>query len=285
MRAFLVCFAAWLAALPALATSGSPGPAGEMQEIFRSSGLEAQLGGVDQVVAASLGPNLSGVPPQQAMVVRNAVLAEFSGPVLQRQVEHRLGKRHDPVHAPATLRWLRSPLGRHVTQLEIAASTPDSVQQLDAYAMGLRQTPPSAQRVVLAQAFDRATGWTEFAVEISLASARAAMTAMSAVRPGEPHLQPAQVEAAIESQRERMHKELEQASLVSALFVYRSLSDEDFLTYIQWANTDAGRWYHGVVRETLLEVLTEVAGRMGRTVATALRSPPAPQPAPARRAQ
>jgi hypothetical protein len=272
------CFA-WLAALPALAASGLPGPAGEMQEIFRISGLEAQLGTLDQVVAASLAPNLQGVPPAQAQVVQRAVLSEFNAPLLKQQVESRLAKVHHPAHAAATLRWLRSPLARRITALEVAASSAESVREIERFAQNLPAQPPTPARVGLAREFDRATGWTEFALDVSLASARAAMTAIAAVRPDEPRLQPQQIEQAIASQRELMRNGIEQASLVSALFVYRSLSDTEFEAYIAWTKTDAGRWYHGVVREALLEVLTEVAGRMGRTVAAALRAAPAPVPA------
>lgn len=272
-------------ALSAGASSAPAAPAREMQEIFRSSGLEAQLASLDQVVSASLAPNLANVPESQAAVVRRAVLSEFNAPVLQQQVESRLAKRYDPTQAAATLRWLRTPLARRITQIEIEGASAESLKGLAEFAQTLQSMPPTHERLALALDFDRATGWSEFALEVSLASARAAMTAMSVVRPDEPRLRAKEIEAAIDAQREKLRVGLEQASLLSALYVYRNLTDAELQTYLDWARSDAGRWYHGAVRQTLLEVLTEVSARMGHTVATALRAAPGQAPVPARQAQ
>jgi hypothetical protein len=258
----------------------------EMQEIFRLSGLEAQIGALDRAVAASLVPNLQRVPAAQADVVREAVLRAWSAPVIQQDVSARLAKAHDPQQAPATLRWLRSPLGRRVTELETHASSAEGVQALEAFAQQLRSHPPDETRLALARALDQATGATDFAVEVSLASARAAMSAVGAALPQEKRLDPDRIEAAIEAQRPRLHEQLAMASLASTLFTYQSLGNSELETYLAFARSDAGRWYHGVVKQALLEMLTDVSSRMGRTVATALRAASAPggAPTPAHRA-
>lgn len=283
MRIALVSLATLLLAGPAVAAAGPPAPAGEMQEIFRLSGLEAQLGSLDQVVAASLSPSLQNVPAAQAARVKQAVLAEFSGPALQQQVVFRLEKVHHPTHAAGTLRWLRSPLGRRITELEAAASTGEGMRGLEAYARQLGNQPAPETRVALARELDRAIGATDFALELSLASARAAMSAMSGVLPGEQRLAKDQIEAAIDAQREQLHAQLAQISLVSTLYTYRSLEDTELEAYLAFTRGEAGRWYHGVVKQALLETLTQVAERMGRSVASALQTAPAAPPA--RRAQ
>jgi hypothetical protein len=284
-RAALALLAVSLLAPTAFASAGS-GTGDEMQEIFRLSGLEAQIGALDRVVAASLVPNLQRVPAAQADVVRDAVLRAFSAPVIQQDVSARLAKANDPQQAAATLRWLRSPLGRRVTELETHASSAEGVQALEAFAQQLRSHPPDETRLALARALDQAIGQTDFAVEVSLASARAAMSALGAALPQEKRLEPDKIEAAIEAQRQRLHQQLAMASLASTLFTYQNLSNAELESYVVFARSDAGRWYHGVVKQALLEMLTDVSSRMGRTVATALRSAPAPSgsPTPAHRA-
>jgi hypothetical protein len=253
------------------------GPARDMREIFRLSGLESQLGALDDLVAASLVPNLSRLPAEQKDVVRHAALDAFSGPALQERVAGRLAKVHEPQRAADVLRWLRSPLGRRITLLETQTSTAEGMRALEAYALQLKQAMPPASRVGLAQELDRALGATEFAVELSLACARAAMSAIGAALPSERRLEPEKIEAAIASQRDLLHEELGQMSLVSTLYTYRSLTDTELEAYLAFVRGEAGRWYHGAVKQALLEVLAEQAGRMGASVATALRaSPPAP---------
>ena len=268
----------WLAA-SASAASETSGPAGEMRELFRLSGLETQLGALDELVAASLTPNLERVPAAQKDVVRHAALEAFSGPVLQERVAARLAKVHQPEHAAAALRWLRSPLGRRITLLETQTSTAEGMRALEQYALQLKTEMPPSSRVGLAQELDRAVGATDFAVELSLACARAAMSAIGGALPAERRLDPDKIEKAIDSQRQLLHEQLGQISLVSTLYTYRSLTDVELEHYLAFVRGDAGRWYHGVVKKVLLEVLSDQAGRMGATVATALRAAPAPIPA------
>ena len=280
---------AWLAVLALAATArASAGPAAgdEMQEIYRLSGLEAQVGALDRVVAASLIPNLQRVPAAQAEVVRDAVLRAWSTPVLQQDVLARLTTAHDPQRAAEVLRWLRSPLGRRISSLETHAASAEGVEALEAFSKQLHSHPPDQTRLALARALDQATGATEFAVEVSLASARAAMSAVGAALPQEKRLEPDKIEAAIESQRQRLHEQLAMASLASTLFTYQSLSDSELETYLAFARGDAGHWYHDRVKQAMLGMLTDVSGRMGRTVTMALRAQPSPggAPTPAHRA-
>jgi hypothetical protein len=281
-RAALALLAVLALAATARAAAGAAGD--EMQEIYRLSGLEAQVGALDRVVAASLTPNLQRIPAERAALVRDAVLRAWSTPVLQQDVVARLAKVHDPQQAAATLRWLRSPLGRRVTELETHATSAEGVQALEAFSQQLRSHPPDQTRLALARALDQATGATEFAVEVSLASARAAMSAVGAALPEEKRLEPAKIEAAIESQRQRLHDQLAMASLASTLFTYQSLSNSELESYLAFTRGDAGRWYHDAVKQALMGMLTDVSGRMGRTVATALRAAPAPGGTPAHRA-
>ncbi|HVN37074.1 MAG TPA: hypothetical protein VMW19_02745 [Myxococcota bacterium] len=274
-RAALAQLAVLALAATAYASSGTTA-GDEMQEIYRLSGLEAQVGALDRVVAASLIPNLSRVPAARAGVVRDAVLRAWSTPVLRQDVVDRLAKIHDPQHAAETLRWLRSPLGRRISKLETHATSAEGVQGLEAFSQQLRSHPPDATRLALARALDQATGATDFAVEVSLASGRAAMSAVGAASPEEKRLEPDKIEAAIEAQRQRLHDQLAPASLASTLFTYQSLSDSELETYLAFARGDAGRWYHDAVKQALLGMLTDVSGRMGLTVATALRAAPAP---------
>lgn len=269
----------WLAT-PALAAPDASGPAGEMREIFRLSGLETQLGALDELVAASLTPNLERIPAAQKDAVRHAALEAFSSPVLQERVAARLVKVHEPKHAASALRWLRSPLGRRITLLETQTSTAEGMRALEQYAQQLKSQMPPAARVGLAQALDDAVGATDFAVELSLACARAAMSAIGGALPAERRLDPDQIEKAIGSQRQLLHEQLGQISLVSTLFTYRSLSDVELEHYLAFVRGDAGRWYHSAVKQALLEVLSDQAGRMGAAVATALRATPAPSAAP-----
>src|SRR5262245_10849799 len=162
MRRAALALLAVLALAATTRAAAKPGAGDDMQEIYRLSGLEAQVGALDRVVAASLIPNLQRVPAAHAEVVRDAVLRAWSPPVLQQDLVARLAKAHDPQQAAATLRWLRSPLGRRVTALETHATSAEGVQGLEAFSAQLRTHPPDKTRLALARALDQATGETDF---------------------------------------------------------------------------------------------------------------------------
>ena len=62
MRRAALALLAVLALAATARAAAKPGAGDDMQEIYRLSGLEAQVGALDRVVAASLIPNLERVP-------------------------------------------------------------------------------------------------------------------------------------------------------------------------------------------------------------------------------
>ena len=65
----------------------------------------------------------------------------------------------------------------------------------------------------------------------------------------------------------------------SMLYSYQSLGDGELLSYIDFSNSEAGRWYHESVKRALLNTLEGASTRVGRAVAATFSAAEDPVPA------
>ena len=265
------------------AAPGPNDPKGQMDEIFFLSGLEAQLDVVGESLGAAIGPQIQHLPLAQGQALESAVLREFAAEALQREVERHLERAHQPEHAALVLRWLRSPIGRRIAKLDLAAAKPEAAVALQAYAYNLGNDPPTAARVTLIRQLDAATGMTDFTVDAALTSALATSLGANAALPSARRRSESDIRAAVEAQRDVLRPEIEMMITASMLYSYQSLGGAELRSYTDFSNSEAGRWYHQSVKRALLATLEGASTRVGRAVATsfvAVEDPVPASPAP-----
>ena len=270
-------------ALRADAAPAPNDPRGQMDEIFFLSGLEAQLDVVGESLGAAIGPQIQHLPLAQGQALESAVLREFGAEALQREVERHLERAYQSQHAELVLQWLRSPVGRRIAKLDLAAARPEGAAALQSYARNLGSNPPPATRVSLIRQLDAATGMTDFTVDAALTSALATALGANGALPPAKQGAESDIRAAIEAQRDALRPEIEMMITASMLYSYQSLGDGELRNYTDFSNSEAGRWYHESVKRALLDTLEGASTRVGRAVAASLGGAVDPVPAsPAR---
>lgn len=266
-------------ALRAAAAPAPNDPKGQMDEIFFLSGLEAQLDVVGESLEAALGQQIQQLPPAQSQALQSAVLREFAADALKRQVEGHLERAYQPQHAARVLEWLRSPIGRHIAKLDLAAARPEGALAMQRYAADLESNPPPAPRVSLIRQLDAATGMTDFTVDAALTAALATALGANGALPPEIRGTESDIRAAVEAQRQLLRPEMERMITASMLHSYQSLGDAELRGYIDFSNGEAGRWYHQSVKRALLDTLEGASTRVGRAVAETFTTAEDPVPA------
>jgi hypothetical protein len=266
-------------AFGAAAAPAPNGPKGQMDEIFFLSGLEEQLAMIGDGLGEALAPQVQQLPPAHGETIQRVLLSEFNADALQRSVEEHLERVHDPRHAETVLEWLRSPLGRRISKLDVAATRPEGVRAMQAYAEALAASPAPATRVALVSKLDAATGMTEFTVEATLSSAMATAVGINGAQPTAHRVDENELRAAVEAQRAVLRPEIQKVTLVSMLYSYQNLSDEELADYVRFSESASGRWYHDAVKRALLSALTDASSRVGRAIAAEFDT--APQSVPA----
>jgi hypothetical protein len=266
-------------ALRADAATAPNNPKGQMDEIFFLSGLEAQLDVVGESLGAAIAPQVRHLPAAQGQALERAVLREFSADVLRREVERHLERAHHPRHAESVLHWLRSPVGRRIAKLDLAAAQPGGAAALQTYALNLGSNPPPAARVALIRQLDAATGMTDFTVDAALTSALATALGANGELPLAQQGTESDIRAAIEAQRRVLRPEIEKMMTTSMLYSYRSLEDGELRRYIDFSESEPGRWYHESVKRALLDTLEGASTRVGQAIAAAFGATVDPAPA------
>jgi hypothetical protein len=250
-----------------------------MDEIFFLSGLEAQLDVVGESLGAAIALQIQHLPPAQGQALERAVLREFSADALQREVERYLERAHQSRHAELVLQWLRSPIGRRIAKLDLAAARPEGAPALQTHALNIGSNPPSAARVSLIRELDAATGMTDFTVDAALTSALATTLGANAELPPAKQGVESDIRASVEAQRGVLRPEIEKMTTSSMLYSYQSLEDGELRSYIDFSNSEAGRWYHESVKSALLSTLEGASTRVGRAVAQVFGATGDPVPA------
>ena len=185
------------------------------------------------------------------------VFSEVLRPELfYRGVENHLNKNFNRAYCLQALEWLRSPLGRKITQAEVEADLPDSQPRAESYAKQLQRTPPTQRRMELIERLAEATGSVELMAEMfggfieGVASPWGQLTADGSA-----------------SLRKLIRAAA--AGSPSLTYPYRALTSEELTKYIQFLESDAGKWCQKTTQEGFKQVWLARAEEAGKQLAKA----------------
>src|SRR5258706_465055 len=104
-------------------------------------------------------------------LIGQVVARHFAPERLYAVIRDDFRRRVDQKELDAMAVWFRSPIGRRITALEIAASRPEVAPKIEAFAAGLKTSPAPASRLELVQRLDWVTGTSHEATELGLSIA------------------------------------------------------------------------------------------------------------------
>ena len=264
------------AAIAPKAEPARTGPA-TVDELLELSGVKAQLVGMTGRLAGEFRPRQGQMSQKDAAAVGRIVERTLRHEKIYTLIRDELRRHVDQPKLDTAVAWLRSPLGRKITALEVASSEAGAEQKVAAYAATLRGNPSPARRIELLQRLDWVSGSTEVSLDILVATARSTAKAMSAALPPDRRLRPGQIENQATEVRARAGTLIAQEGLAGMLYTYRSLEDDEIEQYVRFEASEAGRWYNVAVRRALVGA---VGGVVERTAMELLRAVPPERWAP-----
>jgi len=236
------------------------GPA-TVDEILELSGMRPQLPGLARALGAEYLPRPGQLGARDSAAVVQIVAKQFAPERLFAILRDDFRRRVDGKQLDAMAVWFRSPLGRRVTALEIAASAPEAAPKLAAFTAGLKASPPPASRVELVQRLDWVTGTTQETTDLALIIAGSVARAAAATAPAERRMRAGLVERRVEEMRGQMTTVIGENVLAQMLYVYAPLSDDELKQYVDFLASPPGRWYGRAAHGALLRIVREVADR------------------------
>jgi hypothetical protein len=250
-----------------------PGPADAVSEatVQETLSLVGIVDLLDQIPeeAAFLAEQVANLRPgtdasERAFFRRSAKLA-FATPSIGPAVADSFQRRTREPSLRMGIEFLRSLPWRTFRELVRRARTPEGVRELQAFQMSLKDEPASERERQLAERFDEALALSRMHVEFR-------MEILTALVEGF-RLAPSELEATneagpwIESARSVFIENAREAALLTALFGYRSLDDEDLSECLEFWESDVGRSLRNSTEDSLLAGIRVGAARLNLLLA------------------
>jgi hypothetical protein len=254
-----------------------------IDDLLELSGIRAQLVGLMRGLAKELRPAPGIMSAKDLASIDRVLSKSLRHEAVYGLVRDAFIPQIDRTNLEATAAWLRSPLGRRITVLEVTSSDPSSEQKIADYAAELKANPPSRRRLELIHRLDWAMGSSESSADLFATLSRGVTKAVSAAGPPERRLRPGQIEEQVAEIRARVRDPIRDLHITATLYAYRDLTDDELTAYALFSSSDAGRWYNVAMHRALVSAV----GRAVEQTATELvRAVPverwarAAQPAP-----
>lgn len=270
----LLLSAVFLCALWASAAAGDEEAL--LEALFVESGMDhqvSQLGNLirtdfDEAIAAGIANE--ALPPGLVPKVRDALKLVFAPEPIKATLVAEWQRTLDGEDLQAVLDWLRSPIGRECTRLEAAASSPLGYLDMQQFATDLVHAPPSRERTAILREIDAVTKMTETTVEVAMNTQLAVVAAITDKLPRDQGTAYDQVAALIERDRPRVEVAAREETLVSLLFTYRSLSDDELRRLLAFARSAPGARYYEASAAGLGKAILDGTYAMGEVIAASL---------------
>ena len=243
-----------------------------IDQLYRQSGMERQMEQLPMIIqvafdqAAADHTHFRKLPRSVVAEMRGAVTAAYDPEIIKRAIMDECHETLSIEDLNQVLGWLRSPLGRRITRLEESAASPESFLALQRYAVEVQQTPPPPERLAVVQQLDAAVKVTETGVEIAMNTQLAVAMAVLASLPVEQQPTPANLAAALEQQRAQIQNLVRNQTLISLLYTYRGITDDEILEYIAFASSSAGVRYHDASIAGFKSALLEGGYKWGESI-------------------
>jgi hypothetical protein len=180
--------------------------------------------------------------------------------------------RHlDEARLNETLAWYGTLLGRRVAVAEVRHHASDRRRDLEEFVAGLVTNRPSPGRLALLGRLDAAAGATEGALDLFVTINRSVIRVAEPLLPVGRRPGAGQLESQARQIRLHLQEALRQLNLVTMLYLYQGLTDDELRQYIAFMESEAGAWYGTAARRA---IIATVATTVERTIAELVRVVP-----------
>ena len=246
-------------------TIGNPAP--PPQPSAAQPSAECKQSVDDLMEAGELGQGISGLTNGLSTVDQNSGMsqkqkAEFSA-MFRRAFEPKalvaglrqsLLRRCDPALFGEVALELRTPLLKRMTALENYASTPEGLREMRSYAASIRQNPPSQRRVAILQRFEQDMQAGDFMAEVVREMGKAMLKGLGAPPGSDAEWRRATAEHL---------PQYRQGVILTFLFAYREVSDEDLERYVSVYEKPTFVKYSHTTQEAFIDVISQQSEVLG----------------------
>lgn len=270
----------WLALGLALGLIGTAG-AGEASqlygELYRQSGLEAQLEQAPALILHNFrqeaaGLRDRGLPAEALEEIGREIRKAFSPSVMKAVIIAHLRGNLAAADARDSLAWARTSLGQKIARLDEYTSTIEGQAALEQFAAALDRSTMSKEQVALIQRLVDEAHVVEMVIDIAVSMQKGVAAAALAASAQDNLSSLPQVFAQIDQRRDELRGYYEKTVLLSSLFTYQSLTEDELRRYLEFVNSPHGARYHEAMFVAMRNAVTQAALRLGSSLGKVLNT-------------
>ncbi len=244
-----------------------------IEEVLELSGAKKQIEQIPDIVNAQVAQRQMEVDSKVYEKISKIMTESYKAITLYQDVVNYFKNNFNQSYTLIILEWLKLPLSQKMSRLEVQASA-EAMQEMRNFAAQLQYTPPKQERLALVQRLDEVVSATDLSIEMNLASFRGLAKAIDPTLPPEKRLQPGELEKLCNKMKAQLQLPLKNNTLVAFLYTYRSVSDEELNTYIDFWESDAGKWFNQISSEAIMEAMVKAAEEVGNQMVLLMKQLP-----------
>lgn len=256
----LLALMLFLAATPELGAAQEKIPdADPVGTLMDKAGLNKQLEDIRQLIEAGMAEankETKSLTPEMLQEVNRLAASAFDSEKLKKGVHDHLQANLSEADTRSTLAWLDSPLARKISQMEEQASQPEAYTEM----MGMAdQLMANAGRVELVKKLDTAVKATETAMSAAVNTQTSLIAGLTSGL--KPELRPTfeAIQSEVKKNKGQMQPIIEAHTVLSYLYSYKDLTDDEIGRYLAFAESQTGKKYHSAAAAGLDATLVHAA--------------------------
>jgi hypothetical protein len=229
-----------------------------IRDVLERSGLKAYILQIPEQIDAQMAQRRDELPPAVMAKMREALVASADTGRLVETAAQTFREAGEPEKLRQVLQWLQRPEVQRITELELASSEAASSGAIVEFLNSDEATKTPPERVALIDRLEEATNATDAMMEsvLAIVDAMAEWAEAAQNRPG--HREELQREG--REQLGRQRDMFEQAVMVRMLFTYRALTDDELRAYVEFWESELGRWFSRTGNDALIQAVRIAGG-------------------------
>ena len=238
-------------------------------ELMHKSGLWIQLAQVEPMMQAGVSQAhaKSGQLSEQDLErLRKAIATTYAPDDLRTAARNQLPVTLAQQDAATVLRWLSSDLGRRITALEEAGSSPDEATKRQETGPRILTSLSAARRERM-ERLAKLTLSSEAAADLIINTMMGIAHGLALSATGAAADSIEDLKGKLQSQRDRFVEALGPRIIAEFAAMYQPLSDQELDQYVAFCESPPGQKYAVASLDAIDKALTEAAVRLGRQLA------------------
>ncbi len=245
-KIFLILSLVSLSLVVASTSSGQSDKKTLTKKIMERSGINDQIRQFPLIASSILSQSKDKLPSETFSALEREIAKAWDPERLLKGISDRVEKDLDAKSMQGVLTWLDSDLGKKITAVEKADTTPGVMQAIEEYGNSLKKAPPPKMRTDLVQRLIEAENSVKSMVDMKVSMTIAMLTAINPSLPKGKRADLDAIRKQFEELRPRIEEETRTQEMNGRFYIYRTLKDEELQPYVEFAESESGKRYNTV---------------------------------------